>query len=442
MKTFEVLFKRGIGGKILQWSCDVINYNPEDVIFENTDLNKIDCCIRHISGEVGGKSVSTYSDKIEPKNIGKKNETTSYTQSIKECESLYKRQQKKGYKSFKELGIEYKQGVDFKPLLNKALPKYNTDADNCFKPMKCQKFELGKMNYPAITQPKINGVRATVRYIKEPSTDLFGSDEKIEIKSKEGLIYNVKHIEDVFLKIYDFNKQYDIVFDGELYIYGEPVTSIGGAARNVNNPLHSKLQFVCFDLAIPDIIQSKRESIRYDIFENFRKHDVYNFDVSGRINVCIQNEARYHYAITHFNIIYLCSKIVNSDEKVLNYRDECINYGYEGCVVRDLNAEYQFGSRPKTMRKCKKMEDAEFKILSIRSVGNPEDKVGFTIIYTLKNDITSDAFECNGTGTVEEKLSILNDKSNIGKMATVQFYERTINKLPFHANVIGIRDYE
>lgn len=442
MKTFEVLFKRGIGGKILQWSCDIINYNPECVIFEDTDLNKIDCCIRHISGDFGGKVVNTYSDKIEPRNIGKKNETTSYTQAIKECESLYKRQQKKGYKSFKELGIEYKKGIDFKPLLDKALPKYNTDADNCSKPMKCQKFELCKMDYPAIAQPKINGVRVTVRYIKELSTDLFGSDERVELKSKEGLIYKVKHIEVVFLKIYNFTKQYDIIFDGELYIYEEYVTSIGGAARNVNNDLHSKLQFVCFDLAIPDIIQSERESIRYKIFKDFLDTD-YNFkNINDDPLSGIQLNCKGHKIASYYTIISLCSKIVNSDEEVLNYRDECISYGYEGCVVRDLNAEYQFGSRPKTMRKCKKMEDAEFKILDIRSVGNSEDKIGFTIIYTLKNNITSDIFECNGTGTVEEKISILNDKSNIGKMATVQFYERTINKLPFHANVIGIRDYE
>ena len=111
-------------------------------------------------------------------------------------------------------------------------------------------------------------------------------------------------------------------------------------------------------------------------------------------------------------------------------------------MTRELDAEYKFGSRPMSMRKCKNCEDAEFKILAIKSKGNPDEKVGFTIIYTLQNDLTDDIFECNGTGTVEEKLEILNDKSNIGKLATVKFYERTINKLPFHANVIGIRDYE
>jgi len=52
-------------------------------------------------------------------------------------------------------------------------------------------------------------------------------------------------------------------------------------------------------------------------------------------------------------------------------------------------------------------------------------------------------FECNGTGTVEDKLNILNNKDYYkGKFATVKFYERTKNGIPFHANVIGIRDYE
>ena len=32
--------------------------------------------------------------------------------------------------------------------------------------MKCQKFQFGKMQYPAIAQPKISGVRA---WVKSPS---------------------------------------------------------------------------------------------------------------------------------------------------------------------------------------------------------------------------------------------------------------------------------
>ena len=55
--------------------------------------------------------------------------------------------------------------------------------------------------------------------------------------------------------------------------------------------------------------------------------------------------------------------------------------------------------------------------------------------------INDEIFECNGTGTVEEKVKILENKP-ISKFATVKFYERTKNGIPFHANVIGIRDYE
>ena len=49
-----------------------------------------------------------------------------------------------------------------------------------------------------------------------------------------------------------FPEYANMVFDGEIYIRGEKVTSIGGAARNPRNPIHEKLQFVNFDLSIPD----------------------------------------------------------------------------------------------------------------------------------------------------------------------------------------------
>lgn len=441
----DVLFKRGIGNKILQWSCKIVPFDQP--LLNGEGLKYINCRLQYETGELNGSKTTTFSDKIEGKNIGKKNETTSYTQAVKERKSLYDRKRKQGYKSISDLKIECDSLEYIYSKLDRVLPQYNTDADNCIKPMKAQKFEIGKMKYPAIQQPKINGVRATIRLINEPSGDIFTPDKRVEIKSKEGLIYNVKHIEDTFLEVYNYTECFDVVFDGELYIYGQPVTSIGGAARNPKNPLHKSLQFVCFDLAIPDFNNIERDELRNKIFTEANgkipvsmDHNMYDDLIT--IKICRDKSVEEHSVTRWFIINSLISEIVNSDEEVLEFRDKCIKYEYEGSIVRDMNADYQFGSRPKTMRKCKKMDDAEFKILNIRSVGDSDDKVGFTIIFTLQNDLTDETFECNGTGTVEQKLEILNDKSNIGKLATVQFYERTINKLPFHANVIGIRDYE
>ena len=162
---------------------------------------------------------------------------------------------------------------------------------------------------------------------------------------------------------------------------------------------------------------------------------------AGRI--FINEVLNQHYLWNRYNIIVLNSDIANNDMESINYMECAISNGFEGAVIRNKKADYCFGQRPKTMMKLKKFKDSEFEIVDIESKGNPNDKVGFTIVYTLLNDINDLMFECNGTGTVEDKLNILNNKDYYkGKFATVKFYERTKNGIPFHANVIGIRDYE
>jgi ATP-dependent DNA ligase len=43
--------------------------------------------------------------------------------------------------------------------------------------------------------------------------------------------------------------------------------------------------------------------------------------------------------------------------------DEYINLGYEGIIIRDLTADYQFGKRNKSMMKLKGLLMQSFKLL-------------------------------------------------------------------------------
>lgn len=445
-----LLIKRDSFGNILLWR---INFEYSE------NGNKVR--LKYTYGLYSGRKTTSYSDYIEPKNIGKRNQTTIEEQAKKEANSIFERQKKKGYKTiyeilkgtkeFEEDSVRVSNNVLNETyvglnILDKYLPMYNTDANNASKPMKCQKFQIGKMSYPAICQPKINGVRCIIMYDTVTTGDgLFATtEEKVVIRSKEGIIYHIKHIEDEFLEFYKSGltllhpavegefKVKNIIFDGELYIKNKPVTTIGGAARNINNEYHKDLKFVCFDLAIEDYNNEDRDNLRYKIFLE---------RIKSYMPKHIEDHVRF--INTPYSIINLTTHIVNSDEEVLEYRDRCIKEGYEGCVVRDMKAEYGFGQRPKWIMKCKTFDDSEFEILDIKCRGNAYDKVGFTIIYLLKNDINDLQFECNGMGTVEEKLNIYNHREeHIGKKATVKFYERTKNGLPFHANVVAIRDYE
>ena len=350
----------------------------------------------------------------------------------KEYESIINRHRKEGYKSNTDLGL-YINDI-YAGDLERLLPTYNTDENNYSKPMKCQPFVPNKFTYPALGQPKINGVRATVRWTYK-NNGLF-SDWGVLIKSHEGIVYNIKHIEDtftkVFLKMSNLSEdRINIVFDGEVYCFGEHVTSISGAARNPNNPIHSKLQFHCFDLAIPDIQQEERMDIRDTVLNGFDPREV--FDQRSvedhSLPICINAK-----------IVKVFTRYITDDDHADKFRTLCLNNDYEGCVIRDIETPYRFGSRPKTMMKLKRFKYGTFLVKDIVPFGldtNSTTDVGKGVKFILKNDTTNDLFECNPTGKLKDKLKWLKNKDLlIGTHVKVKYGERTSNNLPFHANVI------
>lgn len=428
------LYKRNVSGQPLVWWANIDDYT------DDTGIKQYRLSYHH--GIMNGTISNTFSDPIVAKS--KKN---CYQQALFQLNSLYEKQKKKGYKSAEELGLsDVDSSRSFYDKLNHVLPKYNTDANNCVKPMKCQKFAIGKFTYPAMIQPKINGVRCIVMLEDYTPTTMFDDHaintdkgiKRVTMKTKEGLTYNIFHLEQVFKEFYTKLPQYtDIVFDGEVYIRNEKVTSIGGAARNPQNPLHSKLCFVNFDLSIPDMNNKDRDDLRIKIWNDFEA--VRSSLYVPPVLLCLNAES--HPMFDQFPIIVLNTDETYNDEQSLNYMQRYIDCGFEGAVIRDKSAEYQFGSRPQTMMKLKKFEDAEFKCHDIRYTGNPEQGVGFSVVLLCENDINDLAFESTVVGTVEERKAIL-DNPPIGKMVTIKFYERTKNGIPFHSNVIAIRDYE
>jgi len=407
------LFKRDIAGNVIYWMANV-----------NTDL----VGIFFYHGRIHSDFINDVnkSNRIidEGTNIGKSNETTPLEQAYKELESEYKDHIKKGYKEYAPNGLQLHltitdlQNINF---IESIVDKTNTDALGFAKPMKCQKFALGKYRYPVIAQPKYNGVRCTV------SKDLFNNDMfntcPVLLLSKEGVKYNVLHLYEALYKTLEYLESIGInnpVLDGELYIPNIPVTTISGACRNSDNPYNKQLQYVIFDLSIENYTQKERLKFVDSIPFIYHLNDY---------KTPLVYKSRF--------------KLINNDEESIEYLDECLKAGYEGSVNRELEQEYAFGQRPMFMRKLKKFSDAEFEILDIIPYGDRSQTVGVGCKIICKNDTTDGTFEVTPLGNTEFRLRLVDEKDLlIGKMATVKFYERTITDLPFHANVISIRDYE
>lgn len=442
----NVLFKRSVNGDILRWQAEVVTG-----IIDGFPV----CLIEYRYGVLGGTLKTSHSDPIKAKS-----KKSDKAQAEFELESLYARHEKQGYKPLAKLlstacqinliyyeSLAETNNIELIGILNCSMPKYNTDANNCVKPMKCQKFAIGKFTYPCIIQPKINGVRAIIMCEEYTPKDMFDMEcsfvdnnvrYKAVIKTKEGLEYSIKHIQYLFNELYEKYPEYrNIVFDGEIYIKDEKVTSIGGAARNPRNELHSKLQFVNFDLSIPDLNNEDRDQLRNEIWDTYvaGNTNIYKANIWNNLN----NES--HKFWKSFYVVNLHSHHCYSDDAALAYMEDCIVHGFEGAVIRNKESEYKFGSRPQTMMKLKKFEDAEFKCIDYKWSGDPDNKVGFSVVLVCQNDINDCIFECTCTGSTEERKAII-DNPPIGKMVTIKFYERTKDGIPFHANVIGIRDYE
>ena len=117
-------------------------------------------------------------------------------------------------------------------------------------------------------------------------------------------------------------------------------------------------------------------------------------------------------------------------------RDWFIDLGFEGLIVRNPNAEYQFGKRNSSMFKYKKILDGYFTIVDII----PEGKRKELPKFICKNDINDELFECTiNLPQSEQRLFLIDKDSFINKKMFVEYRERSgIKEVPFHAKAIKI----
>ncbi len=363
-----------------------------------------------------------------------------------EANRRYKLKYNSGYRTLSDLGYHFNEFAFVEDtiidIVSDNMSDILLDKNDKFKSMKCQTFKHNKFNYPAVAQPKINGLRSTCsKFIETIGEGLF-KDERVSFcfSSREGIRYVLNHLSDILRKhYYDFDD--NINLDGELYIPEYPLNSINSAvpyttqSGNISssNSNTKKVQYWMFDLAIPIDSQIERLNKLLLLGKQFK----------NIIKVLPENPkeamdvAKSHLKAGDIFIFIVNGTIINSDEEFIYYKDKCIEAGFEGAVLRDLEAEYAFGQRPRTMMKLKKFKNTECRIIDI--IGEFNDSVldPSTIKFVLKNDINDETFECTPIADHNTRLHLFLNKSEyIGKLATIRFYERSgVKKVPFHANV-------
>lgn len=396
----EILYKRDAKGNILRWGIG--SFDNDSFIIEH--------------GIFGHKQ---YVEIIK---------TTK--KKVNEIESRVKAKRKEGYKALEDLydnsPVEgMMSDVTLATYLDTYLPKYNTTDSGFVLPMLAKTLEDNKPfeKFGTMTgQWKINGLRCIIGAVKTEG-DLF-SPFKLTYTSREGTSWNLPWLDDVIVPKIDqtlLDMLCDGVasLDGELYLPGYSVNDINSFVKNPSLPQHYKLQYWCYDICIDGFSADKRAEMLYGGSNGKLVADIFNIEDH------YENEEQF---------VLLPEFKVNDITEATSLRDKFIAIGFEGLILRNPKAEYAFGKRNSSMFKYKKKLDGMFEIVDIQ-----EDKRGLPI-YTLRNDINSETFECTINLPQDKQRNQLALKNTlIGKKGLVEYRERSgVKQVPFHAKLIKI----
>lgn len=398
-----ILFKRNAKGDPISWSIHEWGQNNEYIVHY---------------GAVGGHK---HSEIIKAK-----------LSRVNEIESRIKAKRKEGYKEVSELKDNAPLKIDrdcvLLSFLNTYLPKNNTTDEGFVLPMLAKVLKdnkpFDKRSY--LGQYKINGVRCIVG--AKQTNDLF-KPIRLTYRSREGTDWTSKlaWMDDVILPaikddLLDAMIEEGACLDGELYIPGYKVNDINSFVKNEKLPQHLLLQYWCYDIAIDNMSYEARRKFKMDNISRL----CYTFDTYEQH---LNNKSK---------LILLPDVNINNINDATRFRDKFISLGFEGLIVRDTNAAYQFGARNLAMLKYKRVDDGKFKIVDVV----PEGVRTTLCKFVLKNDINGELFECGVNFDHSRQEYILKHKQDyIGKYAFVAFFERSgVHQVPFHARCVDIKD--
>lgn len=354
----------------------------------------------------------------------------------KEFESRIAAKKKEGYKELQEIYDNAPQNLDDKALYNfldTYLPKFNNSSNGASLAMLAKTLEDNKPfeKYGMLRgQWKINGERCIVG-ARQDTEDMF-NPIKLTFHSRTGTEWKLPYLEGYLLTVIpkdmlDMMIEEGAQLDGELYLPGYNINEINHFIKNPTAPQHKLLQYWLYDFAM--------ESMKYDyrrmiLSENFGQYS--DNDYTPKFN------SKNDHLNNKQGLIYLPEMIVGDYNSAIAVRDNFIDLGFEGLILRNPEAEYDFGARRVGhMYKFKKILDGKFQIVDIVPEGKKRQNLGK---FVLKNDINDSTFECTYNAPHgDQEFILIHRDTFIGKYVKVEYRERSgVEQVPFHAKAISI----
>ena len=328
-------------------------------------------------GQIDGKKQIARKTAVG-KNLGKINETSPDEQAILEANAMHKKKTDLKY----SFSIEEAKKEVFLPMLATSFDK-----------------RLDKVTYPVDVQPKLDGCRCMA----------FWEGDSVRLMSRGGKYWECsEHIAKQLEKVLPKNS----VLDGELYVHGatfQEITKLVKKTRDENATV---------EYHVYDVPRWKGES--GDWTERF---DILSEELWELLKNCQSVETVPTYE-------------ANNEDEVYKLQSEFLENGYEGAIVREMNGEYRFGYRSRSLLKVKNFMDEEYEIVDFTTgVG----KFDGSIVWICKTD-DGQEFKVVPQGTMEERQEAYETASNfIGEMLKVKFFELTDDGIPRFPVGLGIR---
>lgn len=348
-----------------------------------------------------------------------------------EIKSLIKAKRKIGYKFLNELRDNCELPVEGQLLeyLRNYLPYDRTGVDNNLLPMLAKTYDnsnnkLFNKGNIYLGQYKINGLRCFIR--AEKGNSLF-SPYHLIFTSREGIVWNSLYTLETKLlsllpeELINDMIENNFILDGELYIPGYTINDINSFIKTPTRPENGLIQFWCYDIAMDDLTYLERRNYlnnQLGVYTIFYEHKNEHFKSNTTLKL-----------LGDYDIF--------NDLNATSFRDTAIDLGFEGCILRNPNASYQYGKRNQSMIKYKKHTDGVFEIIDIYPEGVKRPDIP---LFLCMNDINNEVFECHIGGTLDYQKEFLKNKDNyIGRKLFIEYGERSgINQLPFHIKTVKL----
>ena len=322
------------------------------------------------------------------KNIGKSNETTIEQQAQSDLDSIYQ----------KQLDDGYVQNIDdyVEPRRPMLAHKYQDRGKSV---------DWEKDNYAST---KLDGIRCFI---------FVDNDGNCTFESRTGKEF--KYFQHIELEVQSKNIT-NAILDGELYsenISFEKICSLVNSDDYVPEE-DVEIKFYIYDMILNNNLD--------ETFENRYKR------YSGIFDTNIEN-----------HIISVTQTLVKSEEDMKILAAQFVSENYEGLMLKQGDAKYDFGKRSVALLKYKEMHSAEFKIKDIFVAENDPDRVQIELYINPEN--TEETFKI-GTlkGNKEDNYNnyYCNRDNLINKWLTVNYQTLTSYGVPLFPVGIGIREGE